>query len=396
MTKSLLSYMFYLPAVMAMLVAFATPSVAATTLFTSPFDWDHARDHLDLVKQSLMNSSWPADHGDVARSKFTLGAGLPKHFDPSKLRVHTQTDLPHAQWLYTYGNNSEWLYVINGPYGSFFLSKVNSTTLEVVQQIPLEPSLYMGGKDKNEFCNQAFYLINYFIQFLGLLMHASGHVFCVHANKLYRFWQGDLYNVSKFYISTDLNGYMVQTNGMLVTSDGHLVVKQWAFNLEDSLYVAGRKNYIILFVVAILLAFFFLAIYYFMQKKRNETVTKWQLAKVLSLLLVILFPTMLCVLNIIIIRRIVGGPFSSWKFLTNNLVFANGGGGSELKLIDPLSLKTVAELKLAERCSYPRLAMSYVKNEVTGEDEDAIVVVGDENVYQVRWNPKAKELYMVS
>lgn len=145
MTKTLLGYTFYL--MMAILFAFATHSVAATT-FTSPFDWDHARDHLDSVKQSLMNSSWPADHGDVARSKFTLGAGLPKHFDPSKLRVNTQTDLPHAQWLYTYGNNSEWLYVINGPHGSFFLSKVNSTSLEVVQQIPLEPSLYMGGKTK--------------------------------------------------------------------------------------------------------------------------------------------------------------------------------------------------------------------------------------------------------
>jgi hypothetical protein len=89
------------------------------------------------------------------------------------------------------------------------------------------------------------------------------------------------------------------------------------------------------------------------------------------------------------------GEFSGWKFLTNNLVFANGGGGSELKIIDPLELIVISELKLSERCSYPRLAVQPIQNEITNELEDAIIVLGDENVYQVRWKPCEKELYLV-
>jgi hypothetical protein len=108
--------------------------------------WWQARQHLDLTKKSLMNSSWPADHGDVARSKYTLGSGLPKEFDPANLRIDTQEKVPKAQWMYTYGNNSEILFVMSGfiDYG-ILLSKVNSVSLDVLQQIQLAPAIYMGG-----------------------------------------------------------------------------------------------------------------------------------------------------------------------------------------------------------------------------------------------------------
>lgn len=105
-----------------------------------------AKEHLAVAKNSLQKSTWPADHGDVSRSKYTIGAGLPQYFDPADIQIHTQPRIPSAQWFYTYGNNSEILYTMSGPMSGLTLSKLNSQTLEILQQVALKPSIYMGGK----------------------------------------------------------------------------------------------------------------------------------------------------------------------------------------------------------------------------------------------------------
>eukprot|EP01034_Spumella_vulgaris_P033281 gene33281-41068_t len=50
---------------------------------------------------------------------------------------------------------------------------------------------------------------------------------------------------------------------------------------------------------------------------------------------------------------------------------------------------------LKDRCSFARMSMVAVENE-KGEAEDAIVLLGDENVYQFRWNTISQELFKVS
>lgn len=62
--------------------------------------------------------------------------------------------------------------------------------------------------------------------------------------------------------------------------------------------------------------------------------------------------------------------------------------------MDPLTMEVVASISLEERGSYARMAMTHVLNGV--QPEDAIVMVGDENVYQMRWRPSSKSLYMVT
>ena len=174
-------------------------------------------------RASLAKSTWPSDHADVSRSKFTLGAGLPSGFDPADLKIATQTSLPMVQWIYTAGEDSEFLYVFGGPVISgCYVAKLDARTLEVLSSFKLPSALYIGG----------------------LLIHENGNVYCVQANRLYVFWSGDLTNSSVITIPyTDLNGNLIQTNGMLVTQDGYLVVKQWSYTLEDVLlFVSAREK----------------------------------------------------------------------------------------------------------------------------------------------------------
>lgn len=63
---------------------------------------------------SLDSSTWPSDHGDIARSKYTMGGGLPKDFKPEDLKSVNQDALPSAQWIYTAGENSTTIYVMGG------------------------------------------------------------------------------------------------------------------------------------------------------------------------------------------------------------------------------------------------------------------------------------------
>ena len=110
------------------------------------------------VRTSLADSSWPSDHADTARSKFTLNAGFPRDFKSSDVKMLTQPNISEAQWLYTAGSKSEHLYTIHGKSVSGAISKLDSQTLEVLQTFPLPPALYIGG----------------------LLMHKNGHVYCAH------------------------------------------------------------------------------------------------------------------------------------------------------------------------------------------------------------------------
>lgn len=123
--------------------------------------------------QSLSRSTWPSDHGDSSRTKFTVGAGLPRgQLDAEQLKVVEQNDLPGAQWIYTYGDNNEYTFVMGGTIVSTYVAKLDSKTLKILQKVYLKPAMYIGG----------------------LLMHGNGHVYGVQGNTLTVFWDGDLTN----------------------------------------------------------------------------------------------------------------------------------------------------------------------------------------------------------
>jgi len=86
----------------------------------------------------------------------------------------------------------------------------------------------------------------------SLLHESSGNVYCIQANKLYVFWGGDLNNVTvKPVPHKALNGGLVQSNGMLVTQDGLIVIKQWNFQIEDSLLITSSKENIVKLILSI-------------------------------------------------------------------------------------------------------------------------------------------------
>ena len=104
---------------------------------------------------SLQSSTWPLDHADVGRMKYTMHAGFPRNFKPEDVHRITQPEVQQAQWMYTGGKNSEYLYIVGGKVTvGCVISKVDSKTLEVLQKFQLPKAMYLGG----------------------LLMHANGHV----------------------------------------------------------------------------------------------------------------------------------------------------------------------------------------------------------------------------
>lgn len=311
---------------------------------------------------SLSSSTWPSDHGDSSRSKFTVGAGLPRGLlDADSLKVIEQNNLPGAQWIYTYGANNEYTFVMGGSIVSTYVAKLDSNTLEILQKVFLKPAMYIGG----------------------LLMHANGHVYGVQGNTLTVFWNGDLSNktVIDLPLTGTLNGNAVQTNGMVVSSDGYLVIKQWSFILEDAalyLYVMPSVVYVVL-AVALVTA---LVAVYFIPRKLKNPIT-------ISIGLVLGSVTglgaLVCVF--ILIQWKLFGYYDPYTFVTTNLFVKNDGNSGQLKLIDPITLKVVADLSLRERCSFGRSALAGLDNT---DKEDAIVLIGDEFIRQYRWNPVHK------
>ena len=44
------------------------------------------------------DSTWPSDHGDCSRSKYTLGAGLPANVTSEDIKRIDNVDVGNAQW----------------------------------------------------------------------------------------------------------------------------------------------------------------------------------------------------------------------------------------------------------------------------------------------------------
>ena len=104
---------------LALIVTIATAS-AVNIDGSTQLTIEQALGHLKRAGKgvSLADSSWPSDHGikliylkcsqfvcnelflgDVARSKFTIAAGLPAGFEKSsKLQTIVQSGLSNAQW----------------------------------------------------------------------------------------------------------------------------------------------------------------------------------------------------------------------------------------------------------------------------------------------------------
>ena len=71
---------------------------------------------------------------------------MPKEFDPKQIKLTKQLGIPGAQWIYTAGKNSEFLYVFGGNVAKgCYVAKLNSLSLEIIQKINLPPALYIGG-----------------------------------------------------------------------------------------------------------------------------------------------------------------------------------------------------------------------------------------------------------
>lgn len=304
-------------------------------------------------------STWPSDHGDSSRSKYTLGAGLPRNFSSDDLKRVDNSEVGNAQWIYHAGDV---IYALGGSANSLKVAKYDALNLETLQTYAMKPALYIGG----------------------MLLHENGHVYAVHGNTLYVFWDGDLSNSTMVNLPTNLNSHsVVQTNGMVVTHDGLLVIKQWPYLIEDMTMVLYRFKIIPKIFMAILAILLFRSAYNSVSKSKPllrvllgliQTVSKFCLAL-----------AALAALFIVLITR---GVYDVRKVFFTHLLYPNIG---ELKLIDPISLEVVAAEQLQERCSFARMALSTVK---AGE-EDVIYLLGDEYTHLYRWNSKAKRLWGV-
>lgn len=315
---------------------------------------------------ALARSTWPSDHGDSSRAKYTIGAGLPAEFNESDVKVIQSTELALTQWAYTAGDNSEYLYTMSGAaIKGLTISRSNSLTLEVLQSVTLDPGLYIGG----------------------MLVHENGHIYCVHANAITVYWNGDLYNSTRKLLRTSLNGRLVQTNGVIVTSDGLLAVKQWALIPEDMfIYIYSFLSPPLVLIFGVVLIFGIYTVHSLSTKLSLPFpmyfgLTFGLLLGVFFILLVFMF----------LFRALGFYPYDPIQFLSTNTFRNDRGGGGELKLIDPITLETTAEIFLNERCSFARMALTALPN-----GEDGLVLLGDEFVHQYRWNAKKRTLYEVT
>ena len=349
-------------------------SLLVLTLFTVPItSLGNYHENYHNSRLSLASSSWPSDHADSSRSKFTIGAGLPMNFNPNDLKVMKQEATPFAQWIYTAGNNSDLLYVMGGnPMEGLYIAKLNSVSLELLEKVVLPPALYIGG----------------------LLIHGNGNVYCVHGNRLIVFHKGDLHNSNNITIPyRRLNGHLIQTNGMLVTQDGYLVIKQWSLILEDLQFFLSTKPQLMKLIMSLLLVSTTGVL--MCRNKSFNPLPKENMF--LNILVAILFGAILTSMGFMLIVfctfKFILGSFSPYAFVANSLL-SRGGGGGELKIIDPLTLTVVAEAMFPERSSFARMSMSALVTP-NGEHEDAIVLLGDENLSQFRWRPSEKKLFFL-
>lgn len=292
-----------------------------------------------------------------------MGAGLPRIFDVDSLKRIDNEEVGNAQWIYIGGKNNEFVYTLGGPASNITLAKYESDTLKLLQTSSLDSSLYIGG----------------------VLLHENGNVYAVHGNKLYAFWGGDLDNVTKVTLPTNLNGRLVQTNGMVITHDGYLVIKQWAMYAEDLSMLTTKFPVLLKAVVGLYVIALSIAILFSKSFKPTALLSR-------VLVSVIICTVVVFALTALTFYKLAGGPYDVYRtFTTNTFLSSEGiGGGGELKLIDPITLEPRASLALTERCSYARMALSTLPN-----GEDAMVLLGDEFSHQYRWNAKTSSLYEV-
>jgi hypothetical protein len=318
-------------------------------------------------EKSLARSTWPSDHGDSSRTKYTVGAGLPKGpLNAADVKIIEQNNLAGAQWIYTYGSDSEYLFVMGGTIFLTYVAKLNSTSLELLQKVDLKPAMYIGG----------------------LLMHDNGNVYAVHSNTVTVFWNGDLSNTTTLDLprTGKLNKNAVQTNGMVVSSDGYLVIKQWSFILEDVGLYLYALPVILKLLVACVVGTAVLVVFVIPSKSRSP------LAVTVGLVVGSAYGLGIFIALFITFIQYNFGTFDSVEFVITNLLEKNAGGGGQLKFVDPISLEVVADLTLVERCSFGRMALAATHN---AQQEDALVLIGDEFIRQYRWNPLKKVPHML-
>ena len=303
---------------------------------------------------------------DSSRSKYTIGAGLPKYFAPSDVKI-LEKQLPEsAQWLYTGGKNSEYLFVLGGPSINTFVAKLNSTTLEVLQVKKLRPAIYLGG----------------------LLVHENGNLYAVQGNVLTAYWNCDLDNATSVRLPSRINSFnIIQTNGMVVSSDGLLVIRQWPYLIEDSLMVIYAIP-----PITIGFCLVFCTVFWFSLSSKSTTRAS-VLNTAYRLVRGCVFCALIYALAFSLLTYKMAGSYNIWRYL-----FKTGAtSGSELKLIDPFTLEVSAEIVIPERCAYARTALSTIDSAEEGtETEDVIVLVCEEFSRQFRWNPATKNLREMS
>jgi len=355
----------------------------------------HAYDKATMRDQSLMSSTWPSDHGDSSRTKYTYHAGLPADFDASRVSIVKQEKITAAQWLYTAGEHSEFLFVMGGPPNDIFVAKLDSRTLEILQENTLGPALYIGG----------------------LLMHANGHVYAAHGNRLYRFKDADLTRKEEVTLPTTLNGNMVQTNGLVVSSDGLLVIKQWSMIFED------LALHLFFVPVLLKLVFAFIVLGASISSRLMRPPANYSAAATTTTSkgkdkgrtkkhprrswVAFLFHSLLggvCGLLVFVTLitgglRYILGPFDLAPFFfTNTPLGMDKGGGGQLKFINPDTLEVVADLYLPERASFGRMALGRAEarpGQAPEDVEDVVVLIGDEFIRQYRWAPSTHTLHEV-
>ena len=102
----------------------------------------------EFVKHSrgslLATSTWPLDHADTARSKMSVNSGLRRDVVSDNLDVIINDQLTGVVFLYTAGKENEWIYSMRGDGDTgFFVNKLRSDTLDIVEEFPLNGGLYM-------------------------------------------------------------------------------------------------------------------------------------------------------------------------------------------------------------------------------------------------------------
>mmetsp|Transcript_15492 Transcript_15492/g.29186 ORF Transcript_15492/g.29186 Transcript_15492/m.29186 type:complete len:559 (+) Transcript_15492:66-1742(+) len=302
-------------------------------------------------------STWPSDHGDCSRSKYTLGAGLPTHVTNENIKRIDNVDVGNAQWIYTGGENAEFVFAI-GPSTAVYIAKLDAKTLEVLQKVDYGRCLYLGGA----------------------AVHANGHLYLMHNNRLYRYWNGDLYNSTILNLPTEFDAPLTQTNGMLVSHDGQLIIKQWPVVMRDVIFLFHGRPALMYFLIAVATTIITI------RMTRTPSSEKSVGGLTRRLISSAVFGGLASVVAMAVVLTVLGnGRIDYVRFFTNNYLKGEVG---ELKLVDPISLEVTAAITLPERCSFARMALTTsIVNEV-----DSLVLLGDEFVHQLQWNSVSREL----